>query len=162
MIIAPPPVPELNTVSSLLAVISDPVRSAEALAGMRAAADEYRALAAAAEQDRLEAVRARAAAQEAADAAARDRNAAAAARAAVEARARDLAAREKDLEAREAVFAEQSAKAADDLKRREDTVSQREAMAANATAEVNETKRVCDALIAEYNEKIAKLRALAG
>ena len=45
MMIAPPPASELNTVSALLAAIADPKRSAEALAGIKAAADEYRALA---------------------------------------------------------------------------------------------------------------------
>jgi septal ring factor EnvC (AmiA/AmiB activator) len=162
MVIAPPPATELNTVTALLAVIADPKRSAEALAGIKAASDEYRALAAQAAEDRAaadaklaevnEALTAQAKALETlarervevngkiakADA---DRRAADAGLASLDEQLADFAAKVH-------AFDEQSAKREAALTFRENEVFAREAKA--------------DALIAEYTEKLAKLKSIAG
>jgi chromosome segregation ATPase len=162
MVIAPPPATELNTVTALLAVIADPKRSAEALAGIKTASDEYRALAAQAAEDRaaadaklaeatkqmesnthvaaqLERERAEVNGKIAkADA---DRRAADAGLASLDEQLADFAAKVY-------AFDEQSAKREAALTFRENEVFAREAKA--------------DALIAEYTEKLAKLKSIAG
>lgn len=162
MMIAPPPASELNTVSALLAVIADPKRSAEALAGIKAAADEYRALAQTATDAQADAARLAAEAAETARQTAEERAKLEADREAVLAKVRALEAKERALAADRKAHDEMSAAWAEaanaksaDLEAREKALAAREARAA-------ETARVADAMVAEYDEKLAKLRALAG
>jgi chromosome segregation ATPase len=162
MMIAPPPVTELNTVSALLAVIADPKKSAEALAGIKAATAEYVAAGAKATEDRAAAEKALAEARDLAAA-----NEASAARLASEtaaavAKARAVAAKEKELSEEVRGLANLRETLEAELSAREDAVARREAAAAEREAQAADARRVADAMVAEYGEKLAKLRALAG
>jgi hypothetical protein len=160
--IAPPPPTELSTVASLLAVIADPKRAAEALAAMQALTDEYRALVAKSEEDRLSAIALRDEAARIGALAAQDRKAAIELVDKADARARVLASREKDFAAVREAFDTSSQATSEALAQREAVVAERETQVSVREREADEMKKVSEALVAEYNDKLAKLRQVMG
>lgn len=162
MMIAPPPASELNTVSALLAAIADPKRSAEALAGIKAAADEYRALAQQAADAQAAAERVAADAAKTARQNAEERKELEADREAVLAKVRALEGRERAVAADRKAHDEMTAAWAEAANAKSAILEQREKVVAEREARTAETARAADAMVAEYGEKLAKLRALAG
>jgi uncharacterized coiled-coil protein SlyX len=160
--IAPPPVSELNTVTALLAVIADPKRSAEALAGIKAGADEYRALAEKTAEDRA-AADAKVAEAEA-TAAANSRVLADLGRERAEVNAK-LAKAADELKALNAGFKsldEQNAELAARADAFEKSAAVREAALALRENDILAREAKAEGLIAEYEEKLAKLKSIAG
>lgn len=160
--IAPPPVSELNTVTALLAVIADPKRSADALAGIKAASDEYRALVQAASDERVAAVKALDETNDALRANAVALETLAKERAEVNGK---LAKNEQDRKALDAGFAsldERLAELAAKADAFEKRVSQREADIAVRSNELLVRETQASALIAEYEGKLAKLKTITG
>ena len=162
MMITPPSPTEITTAAALLAVIANPEHSAKALAEIRAAVDEYRAAAVqpAAEKDAALVALSQAQALQA-----ENRKAQSA-----------LAEESERQKAYARMLAERDRALAEDYRRLEDGQAAHEARVSSETASLQEreravalretacaeAQRIADALIAEYNEKLAKFRALAG
>lgn len=160
--IAPPPVSELNTVTALLAVIADPKRSAEALAGIKAASDEYQALVQAASDERAAAAKALDESTSALRANAVALETLAKERAEVNGKLAKNAEERKALAAGFASLDEGLADLAAKSDAFEKRVAEREADIAVRSNELLVRETQASALIAEYEGKLAKLKSIAG
>lgn len=160
--IAPPPVSELNTVTALLAVIADPKRSAEALAGIKAASDEYRALVQAASDERAAAAKALDESTSALRANAVALETLAKERAEVNGKLAKNAEERKALDAGFASLDERLAELAEKEDAFEKRVAEREADIVVRSNELLVRETQASALIAEYEGKLAKLKTITG